>query len=126
MALLELYEATGNECYRWAAVRGIDWIYGQNDLDQSLLDEDAEIVYRSIRRRTPWDRAMLYLNATTAYLGGPSGTRWKGHLEVNRTDRPYHLGWVLEAWCAREQLACEEGSVVQPHLPNTVTKVRDP
>jgi len=23
-------------------------------------------------------------------------------IEVNPTDRPYHLGWVLEAWAGRE------------------------
>jgi len=22
--------------------------------------------------------------------------------EINPTDRPYHFGWVLEAWCGRE------------------------
>jgi hypothetical protein len=26
-------------------------------------------------------------------------------LEVNRTDRPYHLGWVLEAWIGKEDTA---------------------
>jgi hypothetical protein len=107
MALLELYEATGNQGYRRAATRGLDWIYGRNDLDQPLLNEDAGIVYRSIRRRTPWDHGMRYLNVTTACLRAPLGARWKHKLLINPTDRPYHLGWVLEAWCGREQLACE-------------------
>ena len=24
--------------------------------------------------------------------------------ELNPTDRPYHFGWVLEAWCGREDV----------------------
>ena len=26
-------------------------------------------------------------------------------LRVNATDRPYHLGWILQAWCWREPAA---------------------
>ncbi len=105
LALLELYEATRDERYRAAAVRGIDWIYGQNDLRRSMLDADRRILYRSIRRKSPWDRALLYANTAAAVAGVSQRADWPGSLEVNRTDRPYHLGWVLEAWCGREELA---------------------
>jgi hypothetical protein len=104
MALLELHEVCDDDRYRAAAVRGIDWIYGRNDLQVPLRDPHRPILSRSIRRRPPWNRAMLYANAAAA-LGGLS---WRANchdcLEINRTDRPYHLGWVLEAWCGREQL----------------------
>jgi hypothetical protein len=105
IALLELHEATGDERYRAAAVRGIDWIYGQNDLRRSMLDADRRILYRSIRRRPPWDRALLYANTAAAFAGLSQRADWLGSLELNRTDRPYHLGWVLEAWCGRGEFA---------------------
>ncbi len=51
MALLELSEVTGDAKYRDAAIRGLDWIFGQNDLGREMLDRDAGILYRSIRRK---------------------------------------------------------------------------
>lgn len=105
MGLLELSEATGDDRYRAAAARGLDWIEGANDLRQPLFDRDLGIIHRSIRRRAPWDRIMLYANSGTAWLGRPLGAGWRGPVELNATDRPYHLGWILEAWCGREELA---------------------
>jgi hypothetical protein len=101
MALLELTEASGEERYREAALRGLDWIWGRNELRRPMLDADAGMLYRSIRRRAPRDRAILYSNTLTSYMGRPMLARYHGKLEVNATDRPYHLGWVLEAWSER-------------------------
>jgi hypothetical protein len=105
MGLLELYEATGEERYRQAASRGLPWIFGQNELGRPLFDRDRRIIYRSIRRREPWDRLLLGVNVASSTVGLPLAARWRGPLEVNPTDRPYHLGWVLEGWCGRENLA---------------------
>lgn len=102
MGLFELYEATGDDRYRAAAADGLEWIYGRNDLGVSMLDRERRILYRSIRRKRPFDRAVLSLNTAGSYLGMPLGAGWGGPLEINPTDRPYHLGWVLEAWAGRE------------------------
>lgn len=104
MGLLELYEATGEGRYRKAAVHGLRWLDGANDLGRPLRIEPT-LIARSIRRRAPWDRLLLYLNTATAFLGRPAFAGWPGRLEFNASDRPYHLGWILEAWCGREQLA---------------------
>jgi hypothetical protein len=109
MGLFELYGATGDDRYRRAAVRGLRWIYGENDLGVSMFDEADQILYRSIRRTAPWSRAVLAVNTATAYAGRAVASGWRGTLELNRTDRPYHLGWVLEAWCGREHLAAGPG-----------------
>jgi len=101
MALLELSEVTGDSRYRDAAVRGLDWIFGQNDLRREMLDRDAGILYRSIRRKRGFDRTLLYANTATSMAAKPLLARAKGPLEVNPTDRPYHLGWILEAWAGR-------------------------
>ncbi len=102
MALLELSEVTGDTRYRDAAVRGLGWIFGNNDLTQPMLDHEAGILYRSIRRRRGFDRAILFANTATASLRAPALARARGPLELNPTDRPYHLGWILEAWAGRE------------------------
>ena len=98
MALLALSRVSGERAYRDAAVRGLEWIRGGNDLGVNMLDRRAGILHRSIRRRRPFDRALLYANTATAMLARPMLARARGPLELNRTDRPYHLGWVLEAW----------------------------
>ncbi len=105
MALLELSELTGDARYREAAMRGLDWIYGRNDLGREMLDRDAGILYRSIRRARGFDRALLYANTATSQVGRAALSGMRGPLEVNPTDRPYHLGWILEAWAGREPAA---------------------
>ncbi len=102
MALLELSEVTGDSKYRDAAIRGLDWIWGQNDLRREMLDREAGILYRSIRRKPGFDRALLYANTATSTVARPLLARARGPLEVNPTDRPYHLGWILEAWAGRQ------------------------
>lgn len=102
MALLELSEVTGDGQYRDAALRGLAWMYGQNELGRQILDEEGGIIYRSIRRRPGFDRAVLYANTATSPLGRAALSGLRGPLELNPTDRPYHLGWILEAWCGRE------------------------
>lgn len=106
MALLELAEHAGEARFRDAALRGLDWVFAGNDLERPMLDERAGVLYRSVRRRRPLDRAALYANTAAAALAGRAPFTGRGRaLELNPTDRPYHLGWVLEAWAGREDQA---------------------
>lgn len=99
MALIPLARMTGEESYRQAALRGLDWIWA-NESGRSMLDHDAGMVYRSLNRSGLRDRGLVWANTIIARFGGrPLGEHTKS-LEVERTDRPYHLGWVLEAWGA--------------------------
>jgi hypothetical protein len=104
MALLELADVSGDERYVQAASRGVDWLHGQNDLGIEFADESERMIYRSIRRRRPLDRAAIALN-----LGGSTVLRrplLRGPLalELHAVGRPYELGWLLEAWAGRESL----------------------
>jgi hypothetical protein len=105
MGMHGLSEAAGDERYRAAAVYGLDWIWGQNELGATMLDRGTGMVYRSIRRRERLDRAHLYGRTAVSYLRPPKLKDASRMLEVNRTDRPYHLGWVLEAWIGKEDTA---------------------
>ena len=102
MAMNELTEVTGDARYREAAIGGLDWVFGRNDLGRPMLDPEAGILYRSIRRGRGLDRALLYANTALAAVGRGGVAQSGGGLEVNPTDRPYHLGWILEAWAGRE------------------------
>ena len=102
MALFELSEATGDARYRDAAVRGLHWIHGHNELNANMIDRENGMVLRSIRRRRGPDRLWLAAKTVASLAGLPPTGSTARLTELNRTDRPYHFGWVLEAWCGRE------------------------
>jgi hypothetical protein len=105
MAMLQLTEVSGERSHADAAARGLEWVQGRNELGVRMLLEDDRILCRSIRRRSPWSRAFLYGNTAASTLTGAGrALGGGGTVELNRTDRPYHLGWVLEAWCGREDM----------------------
>jgi hypothetical protein len=108
MGLLSLAEVSGERAYADAALRGLDWIHGNNELGADMVDTDARMIYRSIRRTKPWDRLVLVANtASSRFVGRPlrSGA---SKPEINATCRPYHLGWILEGWCGREEISRED------------------
>jgi hypothetical protein len=114
MALLELSAVTKNPKYSDAALAGLAWSRGRNDLGFDLLDEDAGFAHRSIRRLRPWNRVIPALNSAVALARRhPIGAAGLG-LEVNRTCRSYHLGWILEAWAGRVPVSAD-----QPGGPTT-------
>ena len=109
MALLELGDLTQDPQYRAAAVRGLAWSRGDNPLRADLILPGAQFAHRSIRRRTPWDRAALLASSAGAVLAHRPVHVPGFALEINATCRPYHLGWILEAWAGREDAS--EGNV---------------
>ena len=104
MALLALSEVSGDSRYANAAITGLEWIHGKNDLNRSMIDREEPLIYRSIRRKKPWDKLALYLNVGLSGLLGVRNYGFGRSLEVNLTCRPYELGWALEAWCGRDSI----------------------
>jgi hypothetical protein len=104
MALLELWEVTGDDRYRDAVARGLRWIFGENELGADMVDRANALVLRSIRRRRGSDRLWLAVKAVASLAGLPMRGSTARLTELNPTDRPYHFGWVLEAWCGREDV----------------------
>lgn len=98
MALLRLSEAVGDPRYAEAARAGLGWLFGENELGAIMLDLDRETSVRSIRRRRPLDRLALYSNTAATLAVGRPLSRLGHVLELNRTCRPYELGWLVEAW----------------------------
>jgi hypothetical protein len=107
MAFLDLAEVTGDARWSTAAIEGVVWSRGANQLGVDLLDVEHAFAHRSIRRRAPWDRLVLTANAAACrFIARPVSSRAR-RVEVNKTCRPYHLGWMLEAWAGRTNVASE-------------------
>jgi hypothetical protein len=104
MALIELWEASGDPRYLQAVGRGLEWIHGNNELRANMVDRKNSLVLRSIRRRRGFDRLWLAAKTGGSLAGLPAHGSTARLTETNPTDRPYHFGWVLEAWCGREEV----------------------
>ena len=102
MALLELIGGDGRTKYRDAAITRPRLDLRPERPHREMLDRKAGILYRSIRRKGGFDRALLYANTATSSVGRAALSGLRGPIELNPTDRPYHLGWILEAWAGRE------------------------
>lgn len=100
-----LSEATGEPRYRDVAVRSLDWSYGANELGAQMFDPDAGLIYGSIRRKQRFARAHQARNAAASYLRAAPRLAEPEELELNRAMRSARLGWLLEAWAGREELA---------------------
>jgi hypothetical protein len=98
-------QATGDDAYRAAAARGLDWNYASNPLGVEMFDREAGVIYRSVRRRHAGRRARQAQSVARAFTSGSARPAKPSELEVDRSMRPYHLGWLLEAWAGREELA---------------------
>ena len=102
MSLFKLSEVSGEPKYAAAAIAGLDWLYGGNELNVNMIDEKQCLIYRSIRRRRPFDQLMKVLNTSLSVLRLPGDLAGRSFVEVNPTCRPYHPGWILFAWAGRE------------------------
>jgi hypothetical protein len=110
LAMHGLTEATGEPRYRDVAVQSLDWNYGVNELGVQMFNREAGMIYRSIRRKQRFAPARQARNAAATYLRATPRMAPSDELEVNRSMRPDHLGWLLEAWAGREELARAGGA----------------
>lgn len=102
MGLLELADLTGDERLLQAVGRGLRWIWGVNELSRDMVEAGEHIVLRSIRRRRGPDRFWPAAKTAGSLIGFTTDRSTARLSDVDPTDRPYSMGWILEAWCGRE------------------------
>lgn len=90
-----------------ALERSVAWIFGANELGETMLDHDRGVIWRSIRRSVA--RGKLIHVFKLLNLVGLHGARerlarrvnTRGRLERDLECRPYELGWLLLALARR-------------------------
>lgn len=107
MAVFALDEACG-EHHERAVRKGLEWLRRSEEIEGSLIDPSAGVIWRKVARREP-GKLTRGLQALSTRMH-PS-LRFPGTNVLFRPDsvdyecRPYHLGWLLYAW-ANSQLDC--------------------
>jgi hypothetical protein len=101
MALLSAGRARVGD-YARPLIRGIRWVGGDNELDQSMVNPRAGLIYRAIQRAggdadgfAGWSRPQRWSVYRGALTGRPAAPAHE--LEILRESRSYHLGWLLVA-----------------------------
>ena len=113
MALLELMNAGGRD-FGDAIHKGLQWIFGKNELGQSMVLENEGLVLRDIHKRGV-GRMSRMIEAGLWVCGwrrGDGRALSGEQLEVNPECRPYHLGWILYAASLIEDVMSRECQLV--------------
>jgi hypothetical protein len=102
MALFALQEATPESNFDGAVARSLSWLVRAPELaGRSLIDDQADIIWRKVGRREPGKLARSLQAVTTRLhpgLRAPGLDRLLPVGAIDYEDRPYHLGWLLHAW----------------------------
>ena len=100
MALLDLQDACGSD-HSGAVRRGLKWMETAEEVGTCLVDEREQLIWRSVKRSDPAKIVRRVRAALTRALPGRRAKwldRWFAPRAVDYEDRPYHLGWILDAW----------------------------
>jgi hypothetical protein len=98
MALFALGEATG-ATFSGPIYKGLQWIFGSNELDCDLLDTSRSVIWRSIFHES---KLVAYYRKALAFSRIGAGRESTADLAVKFECRPYHFGWLLYAFAGRD------------------------
>lgn len=100
MALLTVKQA-GGEDYAEAVNRSLSWLERAPEIDGSLMDTQAGLIWRKVCRREPNKLS----RSLQALVSGPCPSLRVPRLNwlfppkaVDWESRPYHMGWILHAF----------------------------
>jgi hypothetical protein len=108
LALFELQQTLKTQRYMRPIFKGLQWLYGHNELSCPLLEWDRGIIWRAIQRRDSdhlgpygigWSgHCDRYLSAWTGGLSLEALFNKRLGLEILTETRPYEYGWYLWAF----------------------------
>jgi len=96
MALFALHDVAEAD-YQKEIYRGLEWIYGQNELNMDMRDTNSKVVWRCIRPT----KSRRYLDQALAILS-PGHRVEIRNLRVLKECWPYELGWLLFSFAGRQ------------------------
>ncbi|MDM8008514.1 MAG: hypothetical protein QUV05_20440 [Phycisphaerae bacterium] len=100
MALFALRDAVGQD-HQKAVTRSMDWLVTPPELERSLIDAEACLIWRKVARREVGKivrRTQALVSRLHPCLRAPAVDRLFPACCVDWESRPYHMGWLLHAW----------------------------
>lgn len=94
MALFAVEEATGQD-FRKFILKGLNWIYGANELRIDMRDPGSDLIWRCIQ---PKKAQSKYWEMATSLVRTPQEDFSGESLKVLYEQRPYEYGWLLFAF----------------------------
>jgi hypothetical protein len=94
MGLLALEEASGKS-FKQFIDRGVEWIYGRNELGRDMRDLSQNVIWRCIR---PERAQAKYWEIAWNLVGSRKENVSVGECRILFEDWPYELGWLLYAF----------------------------
>ena len=105
MVLLDVGERLGVE-FQEPVERSLRWIFGSNEIHTTMIDREFELIWRGLGRKGI-RRYILQVSRLLHYYGVSSPARLlkaTPGTAIIYECRPYHLGWLLCAFCRPSQL----------------------
>ncbi|MCH8861777.1 MAG: hypothetical protein IID51_04615 [Proteobacteria bacterium] len=103
MALLDLQAACGVE-HRHALEQSLNWLTHSPELNGTLIDEEAGVVWRKVARHEP-GKLVRSIQAVVSRAHPALRVPGLGSVfrpgRVDWESRPYHFGWLLYALAPR-------------------------
>ncbi len=90
MGLLALGEVLDSDFGPWIQ-KGLQWVNGDNELDQDMRDASSGVIWRCIHRKD----YKKYFHTAYAILSGREDGTSHTNLLLRDECRPYELGWLL-------------------------------
>ena len=104
MALFKLTSLSGID-FTDSVMRGLEWLYGNNEMNTPLIDEELGVIWRSIRKNASVPYCHLFRMIKLMHVSrldkllNLADTLMT--FEIDHECRPYHLGWILYALSGR-------------------------
>jgi hypothetical protein len=99
--VMQAMREVNSKSYDEALRRSLSWLSGGNGLGQDMIDAENSIIFRSLRRSRPLSEIIGGVNALCGYMF-KRPLLHESNIEIDTSCRSYHFGWILEAWCGRE------------------------
>jgi hypothetical protein len=106
MVLLEVGELLGMD-FQAAVERSLNWVFGANELNMPMIDHEAGMIWRAQRRKGV-QQYILQANRIAHHYRLPFVAhilRTASGRAIEYECRPYHLGWILYAFCRQSPAA---------------------
>ena len=103
MALFALEDAGGGE-HNDAVRRSVAWLTDAPELSGSLIDREADVIWRKVARHEPGKLARSVQAMASRVHPGLRVPAMDIFFRPGRVDyetRPYHMGWLLYAFSGR-------------------------